>query len=194
MTKLINYSPLEELDNPNIREFEKILSNNFEGPYYNVINIGLDSHTESKMNNSLKNEKQAVHLDERFKEITDKTEGNIIKNDFLLPFNDIPLKFFKYYEINSNCLKYIDDNSIDISDTQFKESFQTSFKKSMINSLYIDFEEIYFVPNKKKKTVSLNKLKKKHFLIKKVNKVDKENTKSTNEKTDEKTKMVILLL
>ena len=128
MTKLINYSPLEEIDNPNIWEFEKTLSNYFEGPHDNVINRVLDSDTESKMNNSLKNEKQSVHSDERFKEITDKTEGNIIKNDFLLPFNDIPLKFFKYYEINSNYLKYIDDNSIDISDTQFKESFRTSFK------------------------------------------------------------------
>jgi hypothetical protein len=47
--------------------------------------------------------------------------------------------------------------------SQFKESFQTSFKKSMIDSLYIDFKEIYFVPNKKKKTVSLNKLKKNTF-------------------------------
>ena len=86
MIKLINYSPLEEINNTNIWEFEKILSNNFEGPYDNVINIGLDSDTESKMNISLKNEKQSVHSDEGFKEITDKTEGNIIKNDFLLPF------------------------------------------------------------------------------------------------------------
>ena len=151
MTKLINYSPLEEIDNPNIWEFEKILSNNFEGLHDNVINRVLDSDTELKINNSLKNEKQSVHSHERFKEITDKTEGNIIKNNFLLPFNDIPLKFFKYDEINSNYLKYIDDNSIDISDTQFKESFQTSFKNSLIDSLYVDFEDIYFVPNKKKK-------------------------------------------
>ena len=138
------------------------------------------------MNNSLKNEKQSIHSDERFKKITDKTEGNIIKNDFLLSFNDIPLKSFKYYEINSNYLKYIDDNSIDISDTKFEESFQTSFKKSNIDSSDIDFEELYFVPHKKKNTVSLNKVKQNHFLIKKVIKVDKENTKSTNEKTDEK--------
>ena len=186
MTKLINYSPLEEIDNPNIWEFEKTLSNNFEGLYDNVINRVLDSDTESKMNISLKNEKQSVHSDERFKEITDKAEGNIIKNDFLMPFKDIPLKFFKYYEINSNYLKYIDDNSIDISDTKFEESFQTSFKKSNIYSSDIDFEELYFVPHKKKNTVSLNKVKQKHFLIKKVIKVDKENTKSTNEKTDEK--------
>ena len=48
MTKLINYSPLEEIDNPNIWEFEKILSNNFEGLHDNVINRVLDSDLNQK--------------------------------------------------------------------------------------------------------------------------------------------------
>ena len=74
----------------------------------------------------------------------------------------------------------------DISDTKFKESFQTSFKACIIDSLDIVFENIYFLPYKKKHIVSINKVKKKHFLIKKVNKIDKENTNLTNVKTEEK--------
>ena len=180
MTKWIN-SPLEEIDNsflwPNTNiEFEKTLSNNFGPLYDNGIN---GDDTESKIYNSLKNENQFIHSDEPFKKTTDTTDEKILNNKTLLPINNI---FF-------NSIKYDKNNSMNmekISDTPFEESFQEGFTEWINDSLDIDYEKIFFLPYKKKNIVSLNKIKKKQFLIKKVNKVDKEKTNSTNEKTNEK--------
>ena len=174
MAKFVNSSPLEENENQFIwqniyyTEFEKTLTNSFDRFYDNSITGDLDSDTESKINYSLENEKHFVHLDEPFKATSDLHEG-------LLLFNNTYFNFINYYKNNSNYL-----------DTKFKESFQKGFKESSIDLFDIDFEKLYFLPNKKKNIASLNKLKKKHFLIKKVNKIDKESNNSTNEKIDEK--------
>ena len=151
MAKFVNSSPLEKNENQFIwqniyyTEFEKTLTNSFDRFYDNSITGDLDSDTESKINYSLENEKHFVHLDEPFKATSDLHEG-------LLPFNNTYFNSINYYKNNSNYL-----------DTKFKESFQTSFKESSIDLFDIDFEKLYFLPNKKKNIV----LKKKHFLIKK---------------------------
>ena len=189
MTKWINASPLEEIENSflwqnaNI-EFEKTLSNNFDPFNDNVINRDFDSDTQTKIIYSLKNEKQFIHPDEPFKKAVDTPEENIINNRTLLSINNIFFNSIKYYKYNN--INNVDENFGYISDFPLEDSFQASSKECINNLLDIDFEKLYFLPYEKKNIVPLNKVDKKHFLIKKVNKVDKENTNSTNEKTDEK--------
>ena len=111
MTKWINASPLEEIENSflwqnaNI-EFEKTLSNNFEPLYDNGIN---GDDTESKIYNSLKNENQFIHSDEPFKKTTDTTDEKILNNKTLLSINNIFFNFIKYDKNNSMNIKKIYD-------------------------------------------------------------------------------------
>ena len=149
MSKLVNSSPLEEIEIPNLWQynlntlknnfknifketsyikFEKTLSHNFDVFYDNVINIDLDLDTERKINNSFKKEKQFVYSDEPFEEAIYITEGNIINNNFLPPYNDIYLTS-NYYKNNSYYLKYVNDNFGDIFDTKFKKAFLKIFKE-----------------------------------------------------------------
>jgi hypothetical protein len=200
MAKLIHVSPLEEIENPMQDNLITIKNNcnNFDGlDYnldYNVLNGKLDLDTEEKMNNSSKNEKQFIHLDEPLKDTSDINEGNIINKNPLLLFNDKCLQSFKYYIDNidnSIYLKYIDDNLVNISDTQFKELFLKIFNEENVNSLdSIDInleEEISFLQNKKQNIASLNNAKKQYCLIDNDNKADKKNINITNnEKKEEK--------
>ena len=200
MSKLIHVSPLEEIENPMQDNLITIKNNcnNFDGlDYnldYNVLNGELDLDTEEKMNNSSKNEKQFIHLDEPLKDTSDINEGNIINKNPLLLFNDKCLQSFKYYIDNidnSIYLRCIDDNLVNISDTQFKELFLKIFKEENVNSLdSIDInleEEISFLQNKKQNIASLNNAQKQYCLIGNDNKADKKNTNITNnEKKEEK--------
>ena len=208
MSKLVNPSPLEEIENPNLWQYNlntlknnfknifketsyiksgKILSHNFDVFYDNVINGDLYLDTEPKMNNnSFKKEKQFVYSDEPFEEAIYITEGNIINNNFLPPYNDIYLTS-NYYKNNSYYLKYVNDSFGDIFDSKFEKAFLKIFKKANSNTISFDLEkEIYFLQDKKQNIVSLNQAKKKLFLINKFNQADKKNTNLYNEKAEEK--------
>ena len=195
MSKLVNSSPLEEIEIPNLWQynlntlknnfknifketsyikFEKTLSHNFDIFYDNVINIDLDLDTERKINNSFKKEKQFVYSDEPpFEDPIYISEGNIINNNLLPLYNDIYLTS-NYYKNNSYYLKYVNDNFGDIFDSKFKKAFLKIFKEGESNTIDFDLEkEIYFLQNKKQNIVSLNKAKKKLFFINKFNQLIK---------------------